>query len=103
MIRVETQMSVRLGHFNQVLEISQQLNELARANGWTESRFWIAETGPANTFVVESDFASMADYERESEATYASEEWMKLIRASIDHVIEGSVVAQIYREAQAIA
>ena len=103
MIRVRTQMRARLGHFNQVLQNSQQLNELARKNGWAESRFWVAQTGRANTFVVETDFPSMADYERESEATYASEEWMRLIRANVDHVVPGSVRSQIYREAEAIA
>lgn len=96
-------MLVKYGHFNDVLENSRKLNELARQNGWTESRFWVSMAGQDNTFVVETDFESMAAYERESDATYADEEYMKLIRANIDDIVEGTVFTEMFMEARPIA
>ena len=103
MIRVRTEILVRYGHYNEVLENSRRLNELARKNGWAESRFWVSLAGQDNTLVVETDFDSLATYEKQSAATSGDAEYMRLIRSNIDHVVEGSLFTEIYEEAEPIA
>ena len=96
-------MLVKYGHCNEVVTNSKRLNELARANGWPQSSFWANTPGRDNTFVVETDFESLEAYQRESDATYQHEEYMKTIRANIDHVVDGSVYTDIYQSARHIA
>jgi hypothetical protein len=103
MWRVRNTFVIRYGHYNDVLDASQKLNELTRQRGWTESTFWVGLTGVDNFFVVETDFDTLEAYERESKATSRDEEWMKLIRSNIDYIVEGSSETEIFQTAERIA
>jgi hypothetical protein len=101
--RVRTQMLVKYGHYNDVLQNHRQLNEICRLNGWTESRHWCGVSGQDNTFVVETDYPNMAAYERDLDAGYADPAYMKVFRANIDHIVEGTVRTEMFLEADTIA
>jgi hypothetical protein len=101
--RVRSEMLVRYGHFNDVLENHRQLNEISRQNGWTESRFWCGLSGQDNIFVVETDYANMAAYQKDLDADYSDPAYMKVFRANIDYIVEGTVRTEMFLEADTIA
>ena len=39
---------VKYGHFKDYLELSNKMNELIRARGWTEFSVWVHAVGTAN-------------------------------------------------------
>ena len=89
MYRLQQRLEVRYGHFKEYLELSNQLNELVRARGWTPASFW-SPTGNANELIVEIEYPDLATFERESREFGADAEAMKLMRSGIEHIVEGS-------------
>ena len=90
MYRHRVHVQIRYGHFSDYLALAEQLNELARSRGWTESTFWTPSVGTANEFIIETDYPDLSTFQREGEAFQADAEAMKLLRTGIEHVIESS-------------
>jgi antibiotic biosynthesis monooxygenase (ABM) superfamily enzyme len=103
MVRHRIRLQVRYGHFKEYLELSDKLNELARARGWAESTFWAPLVGASNEFVIETEYPDLATFQGEGEAFYTDPEAMKLIRAGIEHIVEGSVHDELLLPAPRIA
>jgi len=90
MVRARFIVQVRYGHFAEYLKAAEQLNEIARQHKWAEATFWVAAAGPANELVAEVDYPDLATFEREGDAQSSDAEWMKVIRSTVDLVVQGT-------------
>jgi len=103
MYRVNFVQEAKYGHFADLLRSCEELNEIARSRGWKEGRFWTPTAGRANELVVEFEYDTLADYQRETEAFYSDPECMKVLRQSSDYVVQGSARTRIYETAPHLA
>jgi hypothetical protein len=103
MYRLRFTVEVRYGHFAEYLKLSEQLNEISRARGWVEARFWSPVVGSANEFIAEVDYPDLATFEREGEAAQSDEEWMKVFRSGADLVVQGSGRSELLQTAPQLA
>jgi hypothetical protein len=103
MYRARFTVQVKYGHFAEYLKIAEQLNEIAKARGWTQSTFWTAAFGKANEFIVETEYPDMATLQREGDAFQSDAEVMKLFRSTVEHVVEGSGRGELLQTAPQLA
>ncbi len=103
MIRARFIAQVRYGHFAEYLKALQQLNEISREHGWAEATFWVSTAGTANELFAEVDYPDLATFEREGQAQAADAEWMKVIRSTVDMVVQGSARSELYQTAPQLA
>ena len=90
---------VRYGHFAAL----EQLNEIARERGWAPATFWVATAGTVNELIAEVDYPDLATFEREGEAQAADAEWMKVIRGTVDMVVQGTGRSELFQTAPQLA
>lgn len=91
------------GRFNDYLRACEEMNEVARSRGWSESSFWTKTVGAMNVFVFENDYPDLATFERETKAMYEDPEFMKLVRSTADLVEPGSVRTELLETAPHLA
>ena len=103
MIRARFIAQVRYGHFAEYLKAAEQLNEIARERGWAEATFWVSAVGTANELFAEVDYPDLATFEREGDAQAADAEWMKVIRSTVDMVVQGSARSELFQTAPQLA
>jgi spore coat protein CotF len=90
MYRFVNREQVVYGHFKEYLEASNQLTEYTTAKGFAAVRLLMPTVGMANEAIWESEYESLADFEREMQTLQTDPEFMKLLRASVEHVVQGS-------------
>ena len=103
MVRARFIVQVRYGHFAEYLKSMEQLNEIARARGWAEATFWVATAGTANELIAEVDYPDLATFDREGQAQSADAEWMKIIRSTVDMVVQGTGRSELLQTAPELA
>src|SRR5712691_7041188 len=103
MVRARFIVQVRYGHFAEYLEFAEQLNEIARARGWAESTFWSPAVGTANELIAETDYPDLATFEREGDAFQSDPEVMKLVRSTVDIVVQGTGRSELLQTAPQLA
>jgi NIPSNAP len=103
MIRARFIAQVRYGQFTDYLKALEQLNEISREHGWAEATFWVATAGTANEIFAEVDYPDLATFEREGNAQAADAEWMKVIRSTVDMVVQGSARSELFNTAPQLA
>jgi hypothetical protein len=103
MVRARFIVQVRYGHFAEYLKALEQLNAIARERGWAEATFWVATVGTANELFAEVDYPDFATFEREGKAQSSDAEWMKVIRNTIDLVVQGTGRNEIFQTAPQLA
>ena len=103
MVRARFIVQVRYGHFAEYLKALEQLNEIARERGWAEATFWVATTGTANELVAEVEYPDLAAFERDGNAQAADAEWMKVIRSTVDLVVQGTGRSELFQTAPQLA
>ena len=103
MVRARFIVQVRYGHFAEYLKAAEQLNVIARERKWAEATFWVAAAGPANEFIAEVDYPDFATFEREGEAQSSDADWMKVIRSTVDLVVQGSGRSELLQTAPQLA
>ncbi len=103
MIRVRFIAQVRYGHFAGYLKAVEQLNEIARERGWAEATFWVSIAGTANELFAEIEYPDLATLEREGKAQDADADWMKVIRSTVDMVVQGSARSELFQTAPQLA
>jgi hypothetical protein len=103
MIRARFIAQVRYGQFAEYLKAGEQLNEIARERGWAEATFWVSTAGTANEIFAEVDYPDLATFEREGDAQGADAEWMKVIRSTVDMVVQGSARSELFQTAPQLA
>jgi NIPSNAP len=103
MVRARFIVQVRYGQFAEYLKASEQLNEIARGRGWAEATFWVSAVGTANELIAEVDYPDFATFEREGKAQGADAEWMKVIRSTVDLVVQGTGRSELFLTAPQLA
>jgi NIPSNAP len=103
MVRARFIVQVRYGHFAEYLKALEQLNEIARERGWAEATFWVSAAGTANELIAEVDFPDLATFEREGNAQSSDAGWMKVIRSTVDVVVQGSGRTELLQTAPQLA
>ena len=103
MVRARFIVQVRYGHFAEYLKAAEQLNAIARERKWAEARFWVAAAGPANELIAEVDYPDLATFEREGNAQSSDAGWMKVIRSTVDVVVQGSGRTELLQTAPQLA
>jgi hypothetical protein len=90
MYRYRVFVEIRYGSFREFLEISEEMNSLSNARGWTQHTHWVATVGKGNELIIESEFPTLDAFEKESRAKSSDPDWMKLLRRSAEFVVQGS-------------
>jgi hypothetical protein len=103
MVRFRFIVQVRYGQFAEYLKAVEQLNEIARERGWAVPTLWVATAGTANELIAEFDYPDLATFEREGEAQSSDAEWMKVIRSTVDFVVQGSGRSELFGTAPQLA
>ena len=103
MVRARFIVQVRYGHFAEYLKALEQLNEMAREHRWAEATFWTPTAGTANELVAEVDYPDLATFEREGDAQASDAEWMKVIRSTVDMVVQGTGRSELLQTAPQLA
>jgi NIPSNAP len=103
MVRARFIIEVRYGHFAEYLSALEQLNAIAREREWAEATFWVAAAGPANELIAEVDYPDLATFEREGEAQSSDADWMKVIRSTVDFVVQGTGRSELLQTAPRLA
>jgi hypothetical protein len=95
MYRIVQKCEVRYGAFAQYAAAMEELNTIARSRGWKEARCLVPIDGQSNRIVMELEYDSLDEYQREENAFYADPEAMKVLRSTVDLVVQGSAVTEI--------
>ena|SRR5439155_4810320 len=103
MVRTRFIVQVRYGHFAEYLKALEQLNEIARERGWAEATFWVSTAGTANELIAESDYPDLATFEGDGTAQASDAEWMKLIRSTVDMIVQGTARSELFQTAPQLA
>jgi NIPSNAP len=103
MVRARFIVQVRYGHFAEYLKAAEQLNEIARKRGWAEATFWVAAAGTANELIAEVDYPDLATFDQEGQAQSSDAEWMKVIRSTVDLVVQGTGRSELLQTAPELA
>jgi hypothetical protein len=103
MVRARFIAEVRYGHFAEYLNALGKLNELAREHGWAEATFWVWTAGTANELIAEVEYPDLATFQREGDEQASDTEWMKVIRSTVDFVVQGTGRSELLQTAPQLA
>jgi hypothetical protein len=103
MVRMRGIQTIKYGYFREALEALTELNRLCVEKGLRPMTFWAPVAGVANELIMEADYASLADFERETAAFYADPDVMKVWRSAAQHIIEGSGRSELIETAPSLA
>ena len=84
------------GHYTDFMELQQQKNDIAQRRGWSAASFWIATAGKLNDFYLEREYPNLGELAQELEARENDTEFMRAMRESYKHVVQGSVRVQLF-------
>ena len=84
------------GHYTEFLELQGKKNEIAQGRGWSTATFWIATAGVLNDFFLEREYPSLGDLAHELEARENDIDFMRAMRESYNHVVQGSVRIELF-------
>jgi ABC-type glycerol-3-phosphate transport system substrate-binding protein len=88
--------------WNEFLAVATQFSEVGKKRGWAGMTFWTQVVGPFNEIVIESEYADLASFERESKAIYADEEAMKAVSKWGELLIEGAGHNELWMQAEPV-
>jgi NIPSNAP len=91
------------GHFDEVLDLCHQLNEIVVRRGGRPASFWIPTVGEQNQLIVEFEFTDLGAYGRGRAASNADPEWTALVRRIGAAVVPGSVHTELWETAPRLA
>ena len=103
MVRARFIVEVRYGYFAEYLQALEKLNEIARERGWVSATFWVSTVGTANELIAEVEYPDLATFEREGNAQNADADWMKVIRSTVDMVVQGTGRTELVQSAPELA
>jgi hypothetical protein len=103
MIRSTIRFEVLYGHYNDALEICDEIDKLAQAKNLPPSRMMLPVAGKANVLIAESEYESLAVYEKDSETFYGDPDIMKQVRRLSAVTVQGSTVIDLTTEPPRLA
>lgn len=94
-IRVRSTCEVRYGKAREFMQAMAKLDDLCTKKGLTGATGWGALAGPNNTFVYELEYPDFATFEKEQDLFYGDADIMSALRASGEHVIQGTASSEV--------
>ena len=103
MVRERVVQTVKYGQFREALETLTELNRVCGEKGLRPMTFWAPVAGDNNQLIIETESASLADFERESAAFYGDPDTMKVWRSAAQFIVEGSGRSELIETAPSLA
>ena len=94
---------VKYGYFREAVDTVEELNRLLREKGLREVSCWTPVGGISNQIIMEFEYQTLADYEREGNAFETDADIMKVWRGSAEYFIDGSGREELIVTAPALA
>lgn len=94
---------VPYGHFEEVVDLCNQLNAILQRQGGVGGTLWIPTVGVQNQLVVEFTFEDLGAFGRGRAAANANPEWTALVRRIGQAVVPGSVRTELWETAPKLA
>jgi hypothetical protein len=85
-IRYQWHCYVKNGQWREFMEIMRRANVIQVERGFQPATFWGKEHGPANFFLSEMVFESLAEYEEVTKRLNADDEIMDLFRSTVPYM-----------------
>ena len=95
MYRMVIREQVIYGHFRDYFGVAQEIVAYAKSKEWAAFTIYSPFAGAGNDVVYHFDYASLAELEKEMNASMSDAGFMKLIRRQADHIVQGSSVSEI--------
>lgn len=99
MYRLLERGEVLYGHYREYVAIFEEMVAVQQARGWHESSLWSPTFGKGNEVVTTTEYPDLAAFQRESDAVASDVEFMKLMRSSSEHLVQGSVRSELLEPA----
>ncbi|MDQ2943522.1 MAG: hypothetical protein M3R21_07640 [Candidatus Dormibacteraeota bacterium] len=93
MIRYQWHSYVKNGEWREF--IMRRANRLQVERGFKPATFWGKEHGPANFFMSEMLFESLAEYEEVTKRLYGDDEMMDLLRRAVTYMGDTSEIHEL--------
>ena len=103
MVLVRNICEVEYGHFADVLRGYEELNEICRSRGWKEMRLCVQAGARNNILCADVEFATLQEWEDDTDATMGDPEFMKVMRAASEYIVQGSAREEIWMDAPHLA
>ena len=103
MVRERVFQTIKYGYFREALETLTELNRVCGEMGLRPMTFWAPVAGVTNELIIETEYASLADFEREVAALYADADAMKVVRRLSEYIVEGSGRSELIETAPSLA
>ncbi len=91
------------GHYDDVLSLCEQLNEIITAKGGIAATFWIPTVGQQNELIVEFEFDDLGGFGQGRAASNADPQWTAIVRKIGEAVVPGSVRTELWETAPHLA
>ena len=103
MVRERVIQTVKYGKFREARDAIEELNQACKQKGLRELTCWAPVAGVSNEIIIETEYGSLADFEREQAAFYSDPDTMKAWRSVAEYIIEGSGRSELIESAPALA
>ena len=87
------------GHYTEFMELQNRKSVIAKERGWAPATYWVATAGGLNDFLLEREYPELAELAAELQAREADLDFMKAMRGSYQHVVQGSVRIELFQTA----
>ena len=99
MYRLQERGEVMYGHYREYVAIYEEMVAVQRARGWRESSLWAPTFGKGNEVVIITEYPDLATFQRENDVVASDAEFMKLLRSTAEHLVQGSVHSELLEPA----
>ena len=91
------------GHYDDVLSLCEQLNQIITSRGGTAATFWIPTVGQQNELIVEFEFDDLGVFGQGRAESNADPQWTAIVRKIGEAVVPGSVRTELWETAPRLA
>ncbi len=85
-------------NYTEFMDIQRQKDAVAKTRGWQTARYWVASAGHVGDFFLEREYPTLAALAAETQARADDYEFMRLMRASYQLVVQGSIRVELFEE-----
>lgn len=103
MVRERVIQTIKYGYFREARDGLEELARLCGEKGLRVLTCWAPVAGVVNELIIETEFESLAEFEREQLAFFSDAEIMKRWRDVAQYIVEGSGRAELLESAPALA
>jgi hypothetical protein len=103
MVRERIFQTVKYGQFREAMQALSDLADLVEKKGMKRPSFWSPLAGQSNALIMEVEYESLAEWERENTAFYSDPELMAGLRSAVQYIVEGSAYNELLETAPSLA